>query len=89
MAKYLMKWVTTDDNPHDPFDNFQEWLDWDNRERHGTLSYIIRVAERDGQLSLSMPPGIQNQIINEACDDIMKFNLSGHYKLVERETEVL
>lgn len=89
MSKYIMKWITTEDNPHDPFDNFQEWLDWDNRERHGTLAYIFRVAETVGKLDISMPPGITNQIINEACDDIAKMNLTGKYKLVTRETDAL
>ena len=83
MGKYIMKWITTEDNPHDPFDNFQQWLDY------GTLAYIFRVAETVGKLDISMPPGITNQLINEACDDIIKMNITGKYKLITRETDTL
>lgn len=74
--------LTTIDNPHDPFDDFVEWLAFDNRAGHGTLSYLARIVVGSDELSDSD----YNLAIEAGIDEIVDMNINGLYKKVTRET---
>jgi len=77
----LVCMLTTDDNPYDPFTDFDHWYAYDERKGYHTCGYIERIAKSSADLS----PSDQIQAINNAIDEILKFNLTGNYKKVSKE----
>lgn len=75
--------LTTTDNPHDPFDNFDEWRAFDERAGHHTLSYLARIVNVSDELS----DADYNSEIERAIDEIVDYNLNGLYKKVTREAD--
>ena len=75
--------VTTDDNPYDYFDQFEQWKDFDENAGYNTLSYLARVAN----VSDDMPDSIYNKEVERAVDEICYFNLTGNYKKIVRDVE--
>ena len=75
--------LTTYDNPYDPFDQFDEWLNYDNDKGYGTCSYLARVAHTSDQLT-----DIENNDeIERAIDEIIKYDPSGIYLKVKRKAK--
>lgn len=73
--------VTTEDNPFDPFENFDEWYAWDLRAGYNTPSYLARITITSDSLS----PADQRLAIEYAVDEIVHENILGIYKKVTRE----
>jgi len=73
-------WITTEDNPFDPFDQFDEWYAFDEDHGYCTCGYIMRIAET----SLSQTDDESTDATNEACMEIARLNPNGMYKLVRR-----
>jgi hypothetical protein len=73
-------WVTTEDNPYDYFEDFDLWYQFDISHGYDTCGYIARLAYTSDELSPA-----QNAYEIERCvDEIIKFNLTGNYKKVEK-----
>ena len=72
--------LTTVDNPYDPFDQFDEWLNFDNDKGYGTCSYLARVANTSDQLTDTE----NNEEITRAINEIILHDYAGIYKKVER-----
>lgn len=70
--------LTTEDNPYDPFSQFDDWFAFDERKGYHSCSYLERIVKKANDLSVS------DQIfaINEAIDEILKYNILGIYKKV-------
>lgn len=77
----VVSMLTTSDNPYDPFEQFDEWFAFDERHGYHTCSYLDRIAKSSSSLSASD----QNFAVNEAIDEILKYNVLGIYKKVSRE----
>lgn len=77
------KWVTTLDNPYNFFKQFDEWYAFDTQMGYNTCSYIDRIAKT----SNSMSEHDRKQVINDAVDEIVRFNLTGNYIMVEQEDD--
>lgn len=80
--------LTTVDNPHDPFTDYDEWAAFDERKGYYTPSFLARVLVTSDELS----EFDQNRAIDEAIDEIVSENVLGIYKKVTREigrTEIL
>lgn len=75
--------LTTEDNPYDPFVQYEEWFAFDQRMQYHTPSYLARVVVTSDELS--QPD--QQLAIERAIDEIVEFNLLGKYKKVVRESE--
>lgn len=75
--------LTTIDNPHSPFTDYEAWLAYDERQGHYTNSLLARVAV----MSADMSEADQEFVIDEAMDEIVKENVSGLYVKVARESE--
>ena len=71
--------LTTIDNPYDPFTQFDVWFQFDEDKGYHSCAYLARIARTSDQLS-----GAENeQEIERAIDDIIKYNPLGIYKKVK------
>lgn len=67
--------LTTIDNPFDPFKNFDEWYAFDEQKGYHTCEYLSRVAHLSEGLSV-----FENDLEYErAIDEIVKLNENGKY----------
>lgn len=73
--------LTTEDNPYDPFDEFEEWFKFDVSQGYYTCAYLARVTAT----STDLTEADQLEATNEAIEEILKLNLTGNYQVVERE----
>ena len=63
--------VTTDDNPYDPFTQFDQWYAFDILQGYNTCAYLARIAKTSPDLS----PLDQAIAVEEAVDEIVEMNL--------------
>jgi hypothetical protein len=73
--------LTTIDNPHDPFDDYDTWYAFDVRHGYHTASFLSRILVSSDELS----EADQDLAMEQAIDEIIKENVSGIYKKVTRE----
>ena len=72
--------LTTSDNPYDPFEQFQSWFLFDVEKGYNSCAYLGRIARTSEQLS-----DVENNIIiEEAIDEIIKYDFRNIYKKVKR-----
>lgn len=72
--------LTTSDNPYDPFEQFQSWFLFDVEKGYNSCSYLGRIARISDQLSDEE----NNVIIEQAIDEIIKYDFRNIYKKVKR-----
>lgn len=72
--------ITTKDNPYDPFDQYDEWFAFDQRKGYNTNSYLARIAKT----SPDLPPADYEQSIEDAVDEILKYDFLNMYRKVEK-----
>jgi hypothetical protein len=78
--------LTTVDNPFDPFEHFDEWLEYDIGMGYNTASFLDRVAKISDDLS----EADQAKAIQDAIDEIVEENVLGVWRKVSRtDTERL
>ena len=71
-------YITTFDNPFNPFDDFNKWFLFDCEKGYNTCSYLARIAKTSDQLS-----DAENAIeIERAIDEIIKYDFLNIYKKV-------
>ena len=76
--------LTTVDNPYDPFDQFIEWLMFDKEKGYDTCEYLARIVQP--RLSDDLTQQEENNIIENAVDEIIKTNPLDIYKKVWRNS---
>ena len=79
MAREVM--LTTIDNPYDPFEEFTQWLLFDNEKGYGTCDYLGRIARTSEQLSQEE----NDEEVERAIDEIIAIDFRNIYKKVTRE----
>ena len=67
--------VTTTDNPYDYFKQFDLWYAFDTQMGYNTCSYLARVCHT----ATDVCDADYEMLIDQACDEIVKFNLTGNY----------
>ena len=67
--------VTTLDNPYDYWTQFDEWYAFDTQMGYNTCAYLDRIAKTSNDLSEKD----RQQVINDAVDEIVKYNILGIY----------
>lgn len=70
--------ITTIDNPYSPFDQFDEWYQFDMEKGYGTCSYLDRIARTSDQLTEEE----NEQELERAIDEIIKYDFMNIYKKV-------
>jgi hypothetical protein len=73
--------LTTDDNPYDPFTQFDMWLAFDTRMGYNTLGLLARIVITSDQLS---EPD-QSLKIELGIEEIVRENALGIHRRVTRE----
>ena len=73
--------LTTNDNPFDPFEQFTSWFLFDVEKGYYTCSRLARIA----QLSDDMTQKEQDEEVERAIDEIIKYDFLDIYKKVKRE----
>ncbi len=71
-------WLTTIDNPWNPFERFDEWLQFDIEHKYYTSNYLARIARTSDSLSDEE----NHATINAAIDEILAMNINGLYTKV-------
>lgn len=74
--------LTTDDNPFDPFVQYEEWDNWDQTHGYHSAALLGRVVATS--YDISEPD--QDQAMEDAISDIIKYNLSGHHIRVSKSS---
>ena len=84
MAQHM---ISTDDNPWNPFEKFDEWYAYDTAHGHHSLELLARLAKPDD----SMTPDEQSHEIERTIDEIatLLFSTNGdklvHYIKVTKD----
>ena len=75
--------LTTFDNPYDPFDQYDDWLQFDLEAGYSTNSYLARIA----MLSESLSDKETSDEIERAIDEIIKYDFRNIYKKVKKDVK--
>ena len=73
--------LTTVDNPFNPFDQFEEWYQFDVANGYNTCSYLARLANT----SYSLSEALNEQEIDKVMDEIIEFNGKMYKKIKKGE----
>lgn len=74
--------LTTFDNPYNPFEQFTQWMLFDEEKGYHTTSYLGRIARTSDQLSDE-----ENEKETErAIDEIIKYDFKNIYCKVTDES---
>lgn len=76
-----MTMLTTVDNPHDPFTDYDGWYAFDFRMGYHTPGLLARIVVTSDELS----DADQSLAIQQAIDEIVQENVSGMHRKVSRE----
>lgn len=74
--------LTTVDNPFDPFEQFNDWFEFDIEKGYYTCSRLARLTN----LSDDMSEAESNKEIERAIDELIKYDVFDVYKKVIKET---
>lgn len=74
--------LTTNDNPYDPFEQFTQWMMFDEEKGYHTCAYLGRFARTSDLFTEEE----NNQEIERAIDEIIKYDFMNIYKKVKRTT---
>lgn len=74
--------LTTIDNPYDPFEQFDSWFLYDTEKGYNTCGYLARIAKTSSDYSDEE----NNEIIEDAIDEIIKYDFLNIYKKVKRKS---
>lgn len=72
--------LTTFDNPFDPFTQFDDWYQWDERSGYHSTSLLARIVQSSDELS----DADQQLAYEQAIDEIVKENVLGVHTKVTR-----
>ena len=75
--------LTTFDNPYDPFEQFSSWFLFDVEKGYNTCSYLGRIAKFSDEMTTKE----EDEEVERAIDEIIKYDFMNIYKKVRKETE--
>ena len=76
-----IKMLTTIDNPFSPFDQFEEWNQYDQEKGYMTINLLCRCMHAPEELSQEE----KDYEMTKVSEQIARLNLLGNYKLVSKE----
>ena len=71
--------LTTNDNPFNPFDQFDSWFMFDVEKGYNSCAYLSRIAKTSDQMS----DDENEEEIERAIDEIIKYDFMKIYKKVK------
>lgn len=77
--------LTTFDNPFDPFTQFKDWFLFDVENGYNTCDYLARTA----YVSDSLTEDENEELIEKAIDEIIKYDFRNIYKKIKVNDEDL
>jgi hypothetical protein len=77
--------LSTSDNPHNPWTEFDRWRTWDEQSGYHTLSYLARITRTSNELSELD----ESQAIDIAIQEILDENITGMYVRIPMPAELL
>lgn len=75
--------LTTFDNPYDPFEQFTLWFLFDVEKGYNTCSHLARIAKTSEEFSEQE----NDRAVEEAIDEIIKYDFMNIYKKVRKTKE--
>jgi hypothetical protein len=72
--------LSTEDNPYNPFTEFDQWRVWDEQAGYYSLGLLARVVRSSPEL----PPEMEEQEIEDAINEIVIENVYGVHIRVAR-----
>lgn len=78
MSEQKETWVTTLDNPFNPFKDRDNWQRFDEDHGYFTTNLIARISNASNDMS----EDAFNFCIEQAVDEICRFNVTGNYRKV-------
>lgn len=78
MAEHML---TTDDNPYNPFHDFDSWYSWDEQAGYHTTSFLARITRTSDESSDHDQDVEFERAIQEAVD----INAQGNYRKITRD----
>lgn len=75
-------YLSTCDNPFDPYENFSSWFMYDIEKGYDCCGYLARIAK----LSDEMTQKEIDEEIERAIDEILEYDLMGVYLKVRKES---
>lgn len=76
-------YLTTFDNPFNPFEDFNSWFLFDIEKGYNSCDYLARVARTSDALTEQE----NDEEIERAIDEIIKYDFQNIYKKVVQTTE--
>lgn len=76
-------WLTTEDNPFDPFTQWEQWYTYDVAQGYNTCAYLAR----ETNLAPTLDEDVNEMLANQAIDRILELNIYGNYKKVTKVKE--
>lgn len=73
--------LTTVDNPYNPLEQFTSWFLFDEEKGYHSCAYLGRIARTSDQLSDEE----NNQEIERAIDEIIKYDFTNTYRKVKEK----
>lgn len=73
--------LTTVDNPYNPFEQFTSWFLFDEEKGYHSCAYLGRIARTSDQLSDEE----NNQEIERAIDEVIKYDFTNTYRKVKEK----
>lgn len=70
--------LTTIDNPFNPVTQFDEWYKYDEQSGYHTTRFLAKIIKTSDDLSEED----QSEAIEQAIDEIIKYNVNGVYRKV-------
>ena len=67
--------LSTIDNPFDPFEDFDNWYNFDVAKGYNSCAYLSQIAKTSDEL----PESFNQSEIERAIDEIVDLNINGMY----------
>ncbi len=71
--------LTTEDNPYNPFTQFNEWFEFDESHGYHTCAYLDRITNTSSELS----DADNEKLIELALQEALRLNITGNYKIIK------
>ena len=72
--------LTTNDNPYDPFEQFDEWFLFDQVKGYNSCALLARITDEIIHNSDEFDDEDDPELIEKAIDQILEYDFQGMYR---------